>query len=167
MSSQSHWFVNKNNIWDSRLSRRRRNIWWPCALFLWNVCNHVQEHMRSEHRRPQSTNNIWWKAQLTKLLIPQFSPHSLLGPNIVISFLCSDIINKRSFHRIREQVSRLAPILDPNNVISFLCSDTINQRSFLRIREQVSRLAPRSYRRKVRPVTDVLTSQYITVHNKE
>jgi hypothetical protein len=37
--------------------------------------------------------------------------------------------------------------------------------NFLRIREQLSRLAPRSYRRKVRPVTDVLPlniSQFTT-----
>jgi hypothetical protein len=38
-------------------------------------------------------NNIWWRAQVLKLLMMQSSPASLLGPNNLLSALLSDTLS--------------------------------------------------------------------------
>jgi hypothetical protein len=54
-------------------------------------------------------NDIWWSAQVMKLLIMQFSPasptSSLLGPNILLSTLFSNTLNLCSYLNIKDQTS--------------------------------------------------------------
>jgi hypothetical protein len=94
-----------------------RSAWWPLSLWISNqnpVCIPLLPHscyMPCSSHPPwlDHSKYTWWRVQVLKLLIIQFSPtsltYSLFGPNILLSTLFSDTLSLCSSLNVRNQVS--------------------------------------------------------------